>query len=160
MAFRRAFAIASISLVLAIAAYFGPSAYRKGQMDAEVDQLCAVDGGIKVYEQVSLPANRFDGFGDPDIPLASSKSASLSDYVLIAEVRVLVAGGHDGRGAPSLSRFVSKAIRVSDKKILGEAVGYYRFGGDPVGPWHPSSYTGCTYEPGKKLSRAVFAKAS
>ena len=43
----------------------GPS---KGQLDAEVRRLCAIDGGIKVYEMVKLPAERFDQHGQIRIP--------------------------------------------------------------------------------------------
>jgi len=152
-----------ISALLAIAilliAYFGPSAYRKSQMDKEVDRLCAVDGGIKVFERILLSADKFDLFGNPNVPLSTSRGAEASAYVVVAEIEVLVRGSTSGRDVPSLNRFVSKAVRASDKKILGEAIGYYRFGGDPAGPWHPSNYTGCTHEPGKNLNRAVFLKA-
>ena len=33
------------------------------QLDDEVRRLCAIDGGIKVYETVTLPADRFDKYG-------------------------------------------------------------------------------------------------
>ena len=32
-------------------------------LDAEVRRLCAIDGGIRVYEQVKLPAERFNQWG-------------------------------------------------------------------------------------------------
>ena len=54
--------IAGLSIL--VAAYFGPSSYRKAQMDKEVDRLCAVDGGIKVYETVKLPADQFNEWGE------------------------------------------------------------------------------------------------
>ncbi|MBP9101513.1 MAG: hypothetical protein KBF68_09110 [Nitrosomonas sp.] len=31
----------------------------KARLDREVKRLCAIDGGIKVYETVKLPAERF-----------------------------------------------------------------------------------------------------
>ncbi|GIX28412.1 MAG: hypothetical protein KatS3mg123_2293 [Burkholderiales bacterium] len=34
-------------------------------LDAEVRRLCAIDGGIRVYEQVKLPADGFDRWGMP-----------------------------------------------------------------------------------------------
>ena len=44
-------------LPLVTACAIGPS---KGQLDAEVDRLCAIDGGIRVYETVTLPPDKFD----------------------------------------------------------------------------------------------------
>ena len=35
----------------------------KERLDREVKRLCAIDGGIKVYETVKLPAERFDQYG-------------------------------------------------------------------------------------------------
>ena len=43
----------------------GPS---KSELDAEVKRLCAIDGGIKVYETVTLPSERFDEHGNVRIP--------------------------------------------------------------------------------------------
>ncbi|UJP04767.1 MAG: hypothetical protein LZF61_07845 [Nitrosomonas sp.] len=40
-----------------VTACAGPS---KGQLDDEVWRLCAIDDGIKVYETVALPPDKFD----------------------------------------------------------------------------------------------------
>ena len=42
-------------------------------LDAEVKRLCAIDGGIKVYETVPLPADRFDKFGKPNFRIPSKE---------------------------------------------------------------------------------------
>jgi len=47
--------------------------------------------------------------------------------------------------------------RASDGKLLGEEITFARSGGDPIGPWHPSSF-GCAGAGG--LSKAVFAIAN
>ena len=156
---RNKVAFASIGVVLLSAAYFVPSAYRKAQMDKEVDRLCALDGGVKVFEKISLPAESFDRFGHPNVPLSTSKAAQSSAFVVDAIVVELVKGDPYGMDRPSLHKFTSKAIRLSDGKVLGIAVGYYRFGGDPDGPWHPSNYTGCTSEPGEQVIGKVFSRA-
>jgi hypothetical protein len=129
-------------------------------MDKEVDRLCSLEGGTKVFEYVVLPADKFDGFGNPAVPLSITKAAQSSPYVVEADVVPVVKGSPDGFGMPSLHRMSARAIRVSDKKILGEAIGFYRSGGEPVGPWHTSQYTGCTHEPGKNLNRLVFKRAT
>lgn len=155
---RRILLFLAIGLPLLVISYFAPSAYRKSQMDAEVDRLCAVDGGIKVFERIFLPSEKFDQFGNPNVPLSSSKAVQFSPYVIDAELSEVTKGDPSGRGTPTLRRYTSKIVRISDGKVLGIAVGYSRFGGESEGPWHPSSYTGCTEEPGKQLSRAVIAR--
>ena len=151
-------ALVLVGFVTLVVIYFGPSEYRKAQMDKEVDRLCALDGGIKVYERVILPEDKFDRFGNPAVPLSTSTNAKTAHYVLVAKLEELVKGGPNDRGQATLHRFSSKAIRVSDDRVLGEAVGYYRRGGDTEGPWHISHYTGCTDEPGKKLAREIFVR--
>ncbi len=32
----------------------------KARLDREVERLCAIDGGVKVYETVTLPPDKFD----------------------------------------------------------------------------------------------------
>lgn len=36
----------------------------KARLDKEVDRLCAIDGGIKVYETVLLPPDKFNQWGE------------------------------------------------------------------------------------------------
>ena len=52
--------ISTLFLVPMISSCASPS---KSDLDAEVKRLCAIDGGIKVYEKVKLPANKFDQYG-------------------------------------------------------------------------------------------------
>ena len=35
----------------------------KARLDREVDRLCAIDGGIRVYETVQLPSDKFNKWG-------------------------------------------------------------------------------------------------
>jgi hypothetical protein len=44
--------------------------------------------------------------------------------------------------APAVWRSHVQLFRAADNKLLGEAVSYSRRGGDPIGPWHPTSF-GC-----------------
>ncbi|MDY0014278.1 MAG: hypothetical protein RBS40_15495 [Rhodocyclaceae bacterium] len=106
----------------------------KSELDAEVKRLCAIDGGIKVYETVKLPAKKFDQYGNVRIP--SKVRAKLKDeYFYEREQKYLV------EGDPHMIKTTHKIIRRSDGKILGISIRYGRGGGDVPGPWHPSSYT-------------------
>jgi hypothetical protein len=101
--------------------------------DAEVRRLCAIDGGIKVYETVKLPADRFDKWGHARIA-SKDRARPADEYYFesdVVNVRI---------GNPRIIRTVYKIVRRSDRKVLGTATWYGRSGGDPPGPWHPSSF--------------------
>lgn len=108
--------------------------------DAEVDRLCAVDGGVKVYETVTLSADKFDMHGNFRVP--SKQDAKASDNYYYEWIVSKIKGGnphHDGTLVIEKSHF--KYWRSRDRKLLGEQINYSRIGGDVPGPWHPSSYT-------------------
>lgn len=139
--------------------YFLPSAYQKSQLDAEVDRLCGLDGGAKVYEHADLPASMFNKWGTPDIPLESDiKRSSNSEYFLRNMTKSTSTKGRFGTREAVMHRFHWQVIRRTDGKVLGEAVSYSRSGGDPEGPWHPSSYRGICTEAASNIERQVFQK--
>jgi hypothetical protein len=105
----------------------------KDRLDAEVRRLCALDGGVNVYETVALPPERFDQFNSVHVP-DTRYAKPTDDYYYERSTEYLV------RGNPDLLRFHTKLIRRSDKKVLGEGTSYARRGGDLPGPWHPSSF--------------------
>ena len=107
----------------------------KAQLDDEVRRFCAIDGGIRVYETVTLPAVKFDQYGQVHIP--SKKDAKLSDEYYYESDTTYYRTGN-----PELRRSHDRIIRRSDGKILGEFVYYARRGGDISGPGHESSF-GC-----------------
>ena len=96
------------------------------KLDREVDRLCAIDGGVHIYETVILPKENFGPDGE-----------------------VLVAGN------PSLVRLQGDFVRKSDDKVMGKVVIYVRGGGDLPGPWHPSSHR-CPSDPAPDLERQLF----
>jgi hypothetical protein len=101
--------------------------------DRQVRELCAKDGGVRVYETVTLPAERFDKWGN--LGIRDKKYAKPTDeYYYESEVH------YYRRGNPTLLRSRSQVVRRSDGKVLGEAVSYGRGGGDLPGPWHGSSF--------------------
>jgi len=116
-------------LLLVTACASGPS---KSELDDEVRRLCAIDGGIKVYETVKLPKEKFDQWGNIRIP-AKSKATTSDEYYYEREQINLVSGD------PQMDKTIHKIIRHADGKILGISIWYSRGGGDLPGPWHPSS---------------------
>jgi len=103
--------------------------------DAQVNRLCAIDGGVKVYETVKLPPERFDKFGKVKIPSKNDAKPS-DDYYYESETKFFKTGN------PDLRRVHDKIMRQGDGKVMGEFIYYARRGGDLPGPWHSSSF-GC-----------------
>jgi hypothetical protein len=106
----------------------------KDRLDEDVRSLCAKDGGIKIYEEVKMPATMFDQFGVMVAPDATEKRPLGSRYVLEEDTK------YYRKGNPSLRREHAKIIRSSDSKVLGEFTSYHRVGGDLPGPWHDSTF--------------------
>ena len=137
-------------LPLATACASGPS---KSELDAEVKRLCAIDGGIKVYEAVTLPAERFDKYGGIRIPLKQDTKSSDDYYHEWVVIHLL-------DGNPSMRRDHFLVYRKADGKLLGEAISYGRRGGDMKGPWHDSSFR-CPSDAGDQdLVRRIFTKSN
>jgi hypothetical protein len=59
---------AILLLLISIVTLHGCATPSQMAADSEVRRLCAIDGGIKVYERVVLPAARFDQWGNASIP--------------------------------------------------------------------------------------------
>lgn len=105
----------------------------KDRLDREVGRLCAIDGGIKVYETVKLPAERFEMDGSIYIP-AQWLSKPEDEYFIENSTANLV------KGNPELLQLRSWVFRRSDKKLLGESTVYMRRGGGIPGPWHTPAF--------------------
>jgi hypothetical protein len=105
----------------------------KARLDEQVRELCAKDGGVKVYETVQLPAEKFDKYGNVGVP--NKQYAKPSDeYYFETEIQFY------REGNPSLERARTVMVRRSDGKVLGESIRYGRGGGDLPGPWHGTSF--------------------
>ncbi|HQN47259.1 MAG TPA: hypothetical protein PK034_09405, partial [Rugosibacter sp.] len=111
----------SILLLLPLATACASGPLVKSELDAEVKRLCAIDGGIKVYETVTLPPELIDKYGG--IRLPSKTLAKLSDeYYYELEIH------YYRKGNPEMSRSHYRVIRRSDGKVLGESIRYGRGG--------------------------------
>ena len=112
---------------------------RAWRADKLVDELCAKDGGIRVYQKVDMPQIS----GAAQLPLVRHKN-----YRKDADEFYYVSSNNDIRGnsgstdvgALALFRIETALYRAEDDKLLAVTVAYIRRGGDPIGPWHPSSY--------------------
>jgi hypothetical protein len=115
----------------------------KAELDAEVKRLCAIDGGVKVYETVKLPPDKFNQWGQINFYKPNQGEKALGpEYIYIWDIHYYKKGEPVVNGAQEISmrRDHIQITRKSDMKLLGEVVMYHRAGGDLSGPWMPSSY--------------------
>lgn len=119
-------------LSLTTACASGPS---KSELDVEVKRLCAIDGGVKVYETVILPADKFNQWGQINFfHPTQGENALGTEYIYRSENLYL------REGNPEIRKDHVQIYRKLDMKLLGEVVAYIRGGGDLPGPWQPSAY--------------------
>jgi hypothetical protein len=108
---------------------------KKMYYDAQVRELCAKDGGIKVYETVELPPERFNRWGQIDFYRATQHENGLGpEYLFREDIKYF------RRDNPQIRRIHYEVFRRVDGKLLGETVIYDRGGGDLCGPWQPSGF--------------------
>jgi len=126
----------SCALCLALLALAGCATPTQMMLDAEVKRLCAIDGGIKVYETVKLPAEKFNQWGQVNFYKPTQGENSLGEeYQFKESIQKLHVGD------PELLRYHYEVIRRSDLKQLSETTSYQRGGGDLPGPGQPSVFT-------------------
>lgn len=126
---------ALISMLLFLPLVASCATPSKSELDAEVKRLCAIDGGIKVYETVKLPADKFNEYGQINFYHPTQGENTLGPEYLFKQETT-----YYRQGNPEMSRSHYQVIRRSDNKLLGETILYGRGGGDLPGPWHDSSF--------------------
>ena len=145
------------------------SGCEKYALDRQMAELCKKDGGLEVYETVTLSRSAFDPTGylirqrltDPSKPLTSCAIMSGGEYS-ITSVETKIVGDEVGTGFVKkgrLLRFEDVVQRISDKKVLGIQVSYGRTGGE-VSLGHPSSNSCPLASPNPGLIDAVFKKGN
>lgn len=138
----------------------------KYALDRKMEELCKKDGGVKVYETVTLPLEMFDQWGDPfpgwrqRVLQGKPEERLGSEYRYVVETVYLKKGNpHQLFSEGVLRRYSEKIVRISDNKLLGESVVYGRTGGEMLLLGHPSGSMCPTYKSAdEKLIRSVFLK--
>ena len=130
-----------ILLIGSALAYLGFCEARKAYWDHQVKLMCEKDGGIKVYERVPIPREYIDKDGFIRIRSKPKNLAQPLDF----EAKLTDAFYYEWveepikQGSLAVGKSTFKAVRASDKKILGSMVVYSRSGGDFPTYAHPSS---------------------
>ena len=130
---RRRYLIAGALLLLLL------SCSEKYVLDWKMAQLCKKDGGVKVFEQVVLPASEYDNLVAHHWrldkgPGREDRLGPAYRYVTFYEI---IKAGDPMKGQGRLSRYTEQVYRRSDGKLLGTFVNYGRAGGEMIvlGHW-------------------------
>ena len=143
--------------VLLFSVWFGGAfwevAGKKMYWDAKVRELCAQDGGIRVYETVELPAEMFDRYAKRNWILPDKSQAKSSDEYYYEDEVI-----YYRKDDPQVTRKHTRIIRRSDGQVLGEYIRYGRGGGDLPGPWHGSSFSCSDITRPPSFEKSIFMK--
>lgn len=107
-------------------------------LDHQVRELCAKDGGIRVYETVTLPTEKFNQWGQVNFERPTQGANALGPEYLVKDMTNHLLGGEKKK--PVIRQFHYQVFRRTDGKLLGESITYGRTGSNLPGPWHPSSF--------------------
>jgi hypothetical protein len=103
----------------------------KYALDRQMEALCKKDGGVKVYETVSVSPAEYLAMPQFRAIAKSQEEYYGPEYRYVEENKTLVGtanGPQNGRGR--LSRSHQSLFRKADGRMLGESVMYWRVGGD------------------------------
>ena len=145
--------IAIVVSILWLGVSFWYAGGQKYYYDWQVNRMCAVDGGVRVYETVRLQADKFDKWGMVNFYRPNQGVDALGSVYLFNRETVYYI-----RKNPELFRMSTQVIRRADHKVLGESVFYKRGGGDLPGPWHGSSYMCPKLSVENDVLRQIFIK--
>jgi len=111
---------------------------RQAYWDAQVREMCERDGGVTIYEKLSISRSDVDllgrvgeTIGIPAKELANPK-APVYEEIKITYIK---------KGNPQVTRSEMNVVRRSDRLVIARAVIYARSGGDFPSPSHPSSFS-------------------
>ncbi len=114
---------------------------------SKVDRLCAIDGGIRIYETVELPPDKFDQWGQINFYRPTQVENTLgSDYIYKRDIHYYQQGDPERQVIQEttqksvMKRHHIKIVNKQDMKLLGEVVMYYKAEGNLPDPWNYSSY--------------------
>lgn len=133
-------------------------------LDRQMEELCKKDGGIKVYETVTLPASEFSNVGQPLARYwkeGMPKDERFGPDYRYVETRDVLVGLHADptKGEGQLVRSHQAIHRRMDGQLLGESVRYDRGGGDYFTFGFQPSGKSCPHFT-KGLEQAIFIKGN
>lgn len=151
-------------LVMIVTAFTVLGWGKKYAADEQMQELCAKDGGAKLYEPVTFPKSEFTESGMPLGRYWSGQTDpenKLGPNYRYVERSEFLRRGDTLRGEVQMFKSHQKIFRRSDGKLLGESISYHRSGGDHfinrILDGHPSSFS-CPIRPSHLLTD-IFIKS-
>lgn len=123
-----------VLLILAFLFYEG----RKAYWDAQVEEMCAKDGHVRIYERVTITKKELDKLllaGNGRIYLGMKDLTKAEDPVYLESKETNIREAN-----PRVRRTEWSAVRRSDQKVVAQWYSYGRVGGDIPSPAHGSSF--------------------
>jgi len=124
-----------VLLLLAVGFYEG----RKAYWDYRVREMCEKDGGVTVYEKISVSPDEYRRLSkvDGSAAIVSEANSKPTEPAFAVDKETVLK-----EWAPRVTRWESSVKRRSDGKVTGKMVTYYRVGGDfPLSFGHPTSFS-------------------
>lgn len=148
-----------LTLFILFCLWLGIPTFNKWRADKLVDELCAKDGGVKVYETVTLPKERFNRWGQFFVPGKSAMKPDDEYYTITKTTNIQ--GRYESSDILSLSIYQDylTLYRADGGKLLGDSISYSRRGGDAFGPWMPSSHSCPNWLQNDDLIKQIFLKS-
>ena len=115
---------------------------RKAYWDEQVREMCAKDGGVRVYEPFKISHSQFLAWGGLDgvhgvpIPNEADRRYDIPIFRRTSEEVIRIEN-------PRVRRDTTEFVRRDDNKVIGRYVYYARRGGDFPSWAHESSF-GCS----------------
>ena len=128
------------------------SASETERVGAEAQRLCPADGGVKVYETVTLLTEKADEYGEAPIPIGKD-DIGWGYYESGESTRLM--GTSDG---PTLLRDTTVIVRTSDQKQMAVSVRYRFAGGEFLSGYIQYPPLICQHPDGTILKQYVFMK--
>lgn len=105
-------------------------------LEYKVQELCAKDGGVKVYKEIVLPDDNFNEWGQVNFFIPKNGENALGNkYIYKQKLTYLV------KGNPSLSKYHVQIYLKNNKLLISESISYMRGGGGLIGPWVVTSFS-------------------
>ena len=139
-------------IALLILLVFGFYEGRKAYWDSKVREMCEKDGGVTVFEHVTISEEEYERLRgiQGGLPIPFADDTKNKEYPYFRDTNQ----SRIREWNPEVARLEMSIKRRSDGKILARSVHYWRRGGDiPTGIFHDSSF-GCPEQ--SVLSREIF----
>jgi hypothetical protein len=145
----------TMSLILIAASLASCERYK---LDRQMEELCKKDGGVKVYEKVTLSPAEYEALSKFKVTARTTEDYYGPEYRYISDDKILSGtanGPQSDRGRLSRSR--EAIYRRADGRLLGESITYWRLGGDFFTFGSQPSARNCP-SPRVSLQNSVFLK--